>query len=386
MLRRSIKRNPFPASRGRRRSERIRLLQTQDAGGAKGKQEHVRAKRLLELDHLGYTSGEDSNKKDFTRDCMLVTHPDPPAEDGTARATSEGEQDDLMAIDPSTENNAARIWPPCQQPCEICEATHVAIPGSFESKTCVRISLCVRNRPSSVAEQSQRQSILIPTDKYELSVLGWLIWSTFAHQVTLRDARTGAPPHRQRSRDYICTEIGRFRKDGMIMVLRPQHSRKTAFEKWWEGKKNLRVCRGQRWMVITFPWEMGDVNLADASFGAMGRLFSLPNPEPRETTASGVAISAGAKPTSKNKMKSLEPTENREHDECTDSVRDISGGDRRKKRKKILQVDKGKYNVLAVSVPARFIGPYSRANPAFHTCMRTHRRALKGTTMTNPRG
>jgi hypothetical protein len=234
-------------------------------------------KESLKLKNFVYISDEDAEGGSRARNRWLDAH-QPPAK-GTSSNTSaiiEGEEGNSIALDASTERSAALVWPQCEKPCEICHATHVAIPGSTGSDTCIRISLIVKNAPTDANNQSLHQSTLIPTDAYELSVLGWLIWVTFAHQVALRNTSVGIPPETKRSKDYVSTEICRLDMYSRPMVSRAVHRSKSGFESWWEGKRNTKGWGGKRWLVITFPWDMGDTNIFDAKFGRMGHLFCLP--------------------------------------------------------------------------------------------------------------
>lgn len=183
----------------------------------------------LKLNDLGYMSDGDSGMGNSTSNCLLVADPGSTTEDGTALASSDGGQDSSLTIDTSLEQNAALIWPKCDRPCTICQTTHVAIPGSTGSETCIRISISIRNVPTSTADQSRHQCSLVPTDKYELSVLGWLIWSTFAHQVATRNSTSGVLPKERHRRDYIYTEITRASKYVPTTVLRNKHDSKLTF-------------------------------------------------------------------------------------------------------------------------------------------------------------
>jgi hypothetical protein len=238
--------------------------------------DEVIEKESLKLKDFGYISDEYAKGSSRARNRWLDTR-QPPAK-GTSSNTSAiiGEEGNSIAQDTSTERSAALIWPQCEKPCEICQATHVAIPGSTGSDACIRISLTVQNAPTDANNQSLNQSILIPTDAYELSVLGWLIWVTFAHQVALRNTTVGIPPETKRSKDYVSTEICRLDIKLRPMVSRTVHRNKSEFESWWEGKRNTKGWGGKRWLVITFPWDMGDPNIFDAKFGRMGHLFCLP--------------------------------------------------------------------------------------------------------------
>ncbi len=90
-----------------------------------------------------------------------------------------------LGTDTSIERNAAQIWPYCARACQNCQRTHVAIPGSTVSQDCVRISMFIQKEPALAADQAKPQTSLVPTDEYELAVLGWLVWSTHAHQVVV---------------------------------------------------------------------------------------------------------------------------------------------------------------------------------------------------------
>ena len=215
------------------------------------------------------------------------------AQDVSALAISGEEQGKIMAIDTSTEQSAARAWPQCQRPCRNCQNTHVAIPGCPRSETCIRISISEGQALAPTAVQTRHQGFLVPNDPYELSVLGWLIWSTYEHRVALQGATVGVPSKTKRPRAYIGIDVGHGGSEVVERASRSIHTSKSAFEAWWQGKKNLNKVGGKRWLVITFPWEMGDINILDASFGAMGRLFSLPSSGPAHRTCAKASCDEG---------------------------------------------------------------------------------------------
>jgi hypothetical protein len=251
--------------------------------------------KLIEAESLGLETPGHMYNKGFAKDSASNYHFSalPSAttnQDMIALAIAEESQVNSAATNPSTAQDAAQIWPQCQQPCLVCTTSHIAIPGSHLSQTCARISIVLRGVVFSAAHQPQHQSFLVPIDKYELSVLGWLIWSTFVHQAALESARTGVPRKKMCEKDYVYTEIGRrvnhINSPMLQTVIRTKHRNKSSFESWWNGNRNLKTCGGKRWLVITFPWDMGDVNISDASFGAMGLLFSLPALDPAQATSS----------------------------------------------------------------------------------------------------
>lgn len=234
--------------------------------------------------------GDSTDEDDLDNSCMSTPHAHPTAEDRAVLAMSVGGESNATSIDTSIEENAARIWPQCQRPCLNCHTPHVAIPGSSLSETCLRISIVVHDMPAPAADKSKQQSFLVPADTYELCLIGWLIWSTYVHQTALRDATAGRHPKSQRPESYIRTEIGRINKT-KVVVKHTKHQSKSSFQSWWEGKKNLTSRREKQWMVITFPWDMGDIDIVTATFGAMGPLFSFPTVEsPQGSTAEAARL------------------------------------------------------------------------------------------------
>lgn len=206
-----------------------------------------------------------------------------------------------LVIDTSIESNAAQIWPHCARPCQNCRSIHVAIPGSTISQDCVRISMSIYNEPASVTDQTKRQNSMVPTDEYELAVLGWLIWSTHEHRVALRDATLGMHPKGNRWKRYIRTELVCSGKKSIC-----DHPSKGEFQNWWNGRKNLKSCGGMRWLNITFDWDMGDTNLLRASFGSMGRLFRPPQAKLSHGAGSRIPTNQRVKSPTENKSRCVE--------------------------------------------------------------------------------
>jgi hypothetical protein len=242
-------------------------------------------------------TGNMSKNNGFAKDCTSNSHlsPVPLAitnHDIPDSAKVQESQIKSTAVEPSTEQDAAKIWSRCQQSCSICDTPHLAIPGSHLSETCARISIVLRGTVLSSAHQSQHQIFLVPTEKDELYILGWLIWSTFVHQVALENPEMVVRRGNMPANYYIHTEIGRVKNSithpMLKTVIRKHHRTKTSFEAWWDGRWNLMRYGGKRWLVITFPWNMGDVNISDASFGAIGPLFTLPILEPAQATVGKV--------------------------------------------------------------------------------------------------
>ncbi|ERF77082.1 hypothetical protein EPUS_06300 [Endocarpon pusillum Z07020] len=209
-----------------------------------------------------------------------------------------------LAIDVSIESNAAQIWPRCARPCQNCRSTHVAIPGSTISQDCVKISMFIYKEPASVTDQTKRQNSLVPTDEYELAVLGWLIWSTYEHRMALRDATLGMHPKGNRWKHYIRTELVRSGNKSCW-----DHLSKAQFQNWWNGRKNLKSCSGMRWLNVTFDWDMGDTDLPLASFGSMGRLFSLPQAKLSHGICSKTPTDKRVKPPTENQSGCVEVAE-----------------------------------------------------------------------------
>jgi hypothetical protein len=259
-----------------------------------------------------YLSDEDGRNHDAASDCLLVDHQNVLLT-AAKPTTSEG-RDSLPAIDTSTEQSAALLWPRCKKPCGNCRTTHVAIPGSQVSETCVRISLSVENAPASTIDQVQLQCIVVPTDKYELSILGWLIWSTYAHRLAVRNATAGVSARTNLPKDFILTKTSRVYGDGSTRPKRTKHSNKRSFQDWWNGRRNLKKWMGQRWLVITFPWDMGDVDILEARFGAIGHLFTMPTANSPQGVKGDSATSRVAVPLATNKMERLRLMEARDDD------------------------------------------------------------------------
>ncbi|KAF7504341.1 hypothetical protein GJ744_002461 [Endocarpon pusillum] len=267
-----------------------------------------------------------------------------------------------LAIDISIESNAAQIWPHCARPCQNCRSTHVAIPGSTISQDCVKISMFIYNEPASVADQTKRQNSLVPTDEYELAVLGWLIWSTHEHRVALRDATLGMYPKRNRWKHYICTELVRSGNKSCQF-----HLGKDQFQNWWNGRKNLKSCGGMRWLNVTFDWDMGDTNLPLASFGSMGRLFSLPQAKLSHGIYSEILTDERAKPPTENQSRGVEVAEGIQDNKSSNG--DDDSGDRDSKVYAATEEDKeGKHGVdkLGVDDLKKAEGQSSRSSSAFH--------------------
>lgn len=342
----------------------------------------------LRLKDFGYMSDEDFDTKS-TSNCLSAFHPNPTAQATPELATSAGGQGNSARADKSTEQGAARTWPKCKQTCGICRTTHVAIPGSSLSQTCVRISMSICDAPAPVTENMPHESILVPTDTYELSVLGWLIWSTFANQVTLRNARVGwlRKAKSQRPRDYIRTEISRFHR-AVPFVVHTKHLTKATFQQWWEGKRNISYSSGKRWMVITFPWDMGDIDIFEAKFGTMGSLFSFPTLVPPQGTGAEAPTGDGAKLLPESQTGCPEVAEDSGDNNISDRDGDIGGKDE-KVDENAVEVKEGKDDIheLIDSFSEGFKWLSSRSNPAFHTTWRTSRRPVMTATerTTTPR-
>ena len=267
-----------------------------------------------------------------------------------------------LAIGTSIESNAAQIWPHCARPCQNCQSTHVAIPGSTISQDCVRISMVIYNEPALVADQTKRQNSLVPTDKYELAVLGWLIWSTHEHRVALKDASLGMHPKGNRWKRYIRTELVCSGKKSFS-----DHPSKAQFQNWWNGRKNLRSCGGMRWLNITFDWDMGDANLLLASFGSMGRLFSPPEAKLSRGTGSEIPTDDREKPSTENKSRCVEVVEGIQDNKSSNGDDDI--GDRDTKvDTATVEEGEGKHGVdrLGVGDFGMAEGQSGRTCPAFH--------------------
>lgn len=226
------------------------------------------------------------------------------------------------AIDTSIERNAAQIWPYCANPCQICQRTHVAIPGSPISQDCVRISMFIHEEPALVADETKRHSSLIPIDEYELALLGWLIWSTHAHQGVLKDAMLRKRPKRKRRRHYIRTEMVCSGKKSSW-----NHLNKIEFQSWWNGRKNLKSCAGMRWLNITFDWDMGKIDLLPATFGSAGRLFTPPEVMLLHGTGPEFPTNGRVKPQKENKSKSVEVAEGIQDDKSSNGNGNTGGGD-----------------------------------------------------------
>jgi len=295
------------------------------------------------------------------------------------RAEAQESQIRSTAMEPLTEQDAAKMWPRCQQSCSVCGTAHVVIPGSQLSETCARISIVLRGTDLSAAHQRQHQSFIVPVDKYELDVLGWLIWSTFDHQVILENARLGVPRKKVLQDYYVYTEIDRAKsknKDPSLKkVMRTKHRTKASFEVWWDGKWNLKNCGGQRWLVVTFPWDMGEVSISDASFGAIGPLFTLPTLEPAQPTL-------GKVPRKRKRAKSIleENSESRGSTGKPGGKKprhgcDIIGAGEKRANKNVVEVEGGNGDVrkLTDGFSKEFKWPTSRDNPAFRTAWRTRR-------------
>jgi hypothetical protein len=335
-------------------------------------------KERVKLKRVGYISTDDSANEGPTINCSVAGCPDAIAKDAKALGMSVGERYTSSTTDTSIEKNAAHVWPRCQRPCAICRTAHVAIPGSPLSETCTRISVYIWNAPFSRTEENHHQSILVPTDTYELSILGWLIWSTYAHQVSLRDAKTGLPGKKKRPKDYISTEIGRLRDNAPWKAECIKFFKKSSFQTWWEGKR-ITGSSGMRWLVITFPWDMGDTNILDASFGAKGHLFSLPTVGPRQDAHEPASGSQSAIPSSvtTEKMRDLQITEDEGHERANDGCREMNGGGETVKEDTFdIRKDKNNMRKPSHSFPAKVEAQNGPSNPAFHVTWRSRRPAV----------
>lgn len=276
------------------------------------------------------------------------------------RASEQG-KDDFTTIDTSTEPTAALIWPKCERPCRICQSTHVAVPGSNGSADCIRISMFVANAATSASQRAHHESILIPTDIHELSVLGWLIWSTFKHQLALGKANLGFPPPKGGPENYISIEIIRT-SDNDCPSATMKHVKlysKATLQSWWHGKLNLTKYMGKRWMVITFPWDMGDTDMLHASFGTYGRLFTCP--ALKSTKALKRRVRRGFRST--KSKKSLESSEHhievRKHDTELSGDGEITMMDKRHSKRRNKDLDG--FQGLGADIPAQS----GAHNPAF---------------------
>jgi hypothetical protein len=305
---------------------------------------------------------ESLNSKDATSNCSPEAHPDLPAKDSKTLHLSRGGCDDWKALDTSVEQNAALVWPKCERPCPNCQTCHVAIPGSNLSESCIRVSLSICGLPTPIDRKMQCQNILIPADKYELSVLGWLIWSTYEQQLALRDSTIGRPPKIkcQSPRDYIYTKVGYSYDEVLSKTSRSKHYTKPVFEGWWDGKKNLRRFSGKRWLVVTFPCDMGRFDILDATFGAMGLLFRLPTLVPVTRIGGNVTIGRSVEPATTSRGASLELMEDREAREVNDFDCGISP--ERGENMKSLVNDLP----LIDSFLGKASGDIGRADPAIH--------------------
>ena len=173
----------------------------------------------------------------------------------------------------------------------------MAIPGSPMPEICVRISLSVCKATVPAAHQVKRQSILMPTDQYKACVLGWLIWSTYVHQLALRNASLGAPLEKGRfKKDFIFTEAAHNGKGQQVAMDFLRHLTKDSFEAWLGGKEKCDQVERKRWLVIMFPWDMGDVDKLNATFGPLGDLFTMPRSESQSCIQGASAFSQGTKP------------------------------------------------------------------------------------------
>jgi hypothetical protein len=324
----------------------------------------------------------------FAKDCTSISHLSAlhsgiTNDDMPDSAEAQESQTKSTKMDSLTEQDAAKIWPRCQQSCLVCGTFHVAIPRSQFSESCARISIVLRGTALAVAHQRQHQSFIVPTDKYEVRVLGWLIWSTFVHQVALENARLGVPRKKMRKDYYVYSEIDRVKSKSDIAsstpktVLRTQHRTKASFECWWAGNRNLKRCGGQRWLTVTFPWDMGDVNISDACFGATGPLFTLPTLKPAQVTTS----KGPRKRKSKRAKSSL--TEHSESlgstgepgDKKTSHGSDIIGAGEKEADRTAAEVEEGNGGIgkLNDGFSEEFRRPTSRDNHAFRTVWRTSR-------------
>jgi hypothetical protein len=175
------------------------------------------------------------------------------------------------------EKNYVNIWPPSRKACGICRARHLQIPGSSKSRHCIRISMFRGDRKSQVPQLPCHQSILVPTDPFEKNLLGWLIWSTYEQQVAAHGAVESPPGKKQkRKKVYLHTEF--YRKGKELTSRRQDHGQGRLFADWWNGKKSFEEQDSRRWFVVTFPWDMGNLDNFDTSFGSMENLFRLPVP------------------------------------------------------------------------------------------------------------
>lgn len=196
------------------------------------------------------------------------------------------------------------------------------------SENCVRISLSVCKAPVPAAYQIECQSILMPTDPREASVLGWLIWSTYVHQLALRNASLSDPPQVGEFKDdFIFTEAARNSEVGPVEMQCLKHQRKDLFEAWWGGKKNLSRWKGKRWLVIMFPWDMGDVDILDAAFVPVGDLFTMPTFESQSCNEIASALSHGAHPFTSVVPEPVVESMVDENDRLSDGDLEIEDGD-----------------------------------------------------------
>lgn len=265
----------------------------------------------------------------------------------------------------STEQAAALTWPKCPGQCKNCLTTHVAIPGCPLSETCVRISLSVQNAPVAAGEDVEHQSVLIPIDKYELSVLGWLIWSTYVHQQTLRNATAGVLPSTKFEKDCISINTTRNDHTGRPRIVHVRHDTKETFQAWWEAGRNLVKWSGRRWLLIMFSWNMGDVDVTDATFESMGHLFTLPKSKVQEAGQGRFTMSQN--------MKLLRRTEG---DLSIGGPDENSGRDDRYGKttiaeerpvKEVVKIDEGKEGTRATEVLRReHRGPIDDGDPVFY--------------------
>lgn len=161
-----------------------------------------------------------------------------------------------------------------------------------------------------------------------------------------------------------------------MKVVRVQHDNKTSFQTWWEGKANLRKSSGIRWLVITFPWDMGEPNLVDVGLETEGHLFSLPTPASPRDSMPCIAKTHPRKLSAKDRMNDMEATKdqedvevnnmkNRDDGEISNEKSVVDAGNERAEIAENLSKEEHHIDVLSHHSIHRLEIQTSRGNPAF---------------------